>query len=646
MIFALLQLKQDMCGIAGYFSKSTDIRLQGFLKNAGQALSKRGPDFQKSVILSPNAGFVHARLSIIDPSSVANQPMEDDTGRYTIIFNGEIFNFRELRQQFLADLPFRTTSDTEVLLQMYIRLGKDCLKHLNGFFAFAVFDKQSNSIFLARDRFGIKPMHIYCDDNMTVFASELKAIFQFPIKRQLDYNTLALYLQLNYVPGEYSMIQNIKKLKPAHFATISSSGIITTAAYYDVPYKPGEKISSSITSYDSAKSTLKKLIEESVVRRLVSDVPLGTFLSGGTDSSVITSCAAKHVKGLNTFSIGYKDEPYFDETKYANLVALRCGTHHTVYPVSNNEMFEQIFSVLDYIDEPFADSSALAVYILSQKTRQKVTVALSGDGGDELFAGYNKHKAEMRARAHSVSNLLLQNSLPLLKMLPKSRHSRLGNLFRQLERFSEGLQLSAAQRYWRWCVLNPQPEALKLLRNQNFTDTGELEKRKSFVLDAVKENGDLNDVLFADVQMILPGDMLTKVDLMSMANSLEVRVPLLDYTVVDFAFSLPVEYKINGSETKKILKDAFREDLPPEIFDRPKHGFEVPLLKWLRSGLKPLTDELLSRDFISNQQIFEYAEIEKVKQKINSDNPGDVHAHVWGLLVFQYWYKKYFTAHA
>lgn len=633
-----------MCGIAGYFSKQAEHRLHECLPKAISMLSQRGPDLQQAKILSPRVGLAHARLSIIDTSAVANQPMADDTGRFTLVFNGEIFNYRELKKQFLSDVTFHSSSDTEVLLHLYIRMGSQCLKHLNGFFAFAIFDKQEQEIFLARDRYGIKPLHVYSDDTMLVFGSELKAILQFPVKKELDLYTLAEYLQLNYIPGNRSMLKHVQKLSPGSFMAIEKTGASKTEQYYIIPYQPGEKISDKHTTYETATTQLRNLVEDSVNSRLVSDVPLGSFLSGGVDSSIISYCASKQLRQLNTFSIGYKDEPFFDETHYANLVAKRLGTHHTVFSVSNEDMFAHIFSILDYIDEPFADSSAIAVYILSQKTKQEVTVALSGDGGDELFAGYNKHRAEYRARQHSAFNFLLKAGLPVFNFLPKSRHSKLGNLFRQLQRYSEGLQLSAGKRYWQWCSFASQEKALRLLKHSSTLRFSEMESRKQFVLQALQTTGDINDVLYADTKMVLPNDMLTKVDLMSMANSLEVRVPLLDYRVVDFAFSLPAHYKIDADSSKKILKDAFKKDLPHEIFTRPKHGFEVPLLKWLQTGLRSLLeDNLLERNFVEQQNVFNADEIEKLKQKLYSSNPGDVHATLWGLLVFQYWYKKHFV---
>lgn len=632
-----------MCGIVGYFSKQPDAPLFPALQKAAQSLYKRGPDCQQHKILSSQVGFAHARLSIIDTSVVANQPMTDSSGRYTIVFNGEIFNYRELQQQFLQSIHLKSHSDTEVLLYLFAKFGKDCLHLLNGFFAFAIYDKQTDEIFLARDRYGIKPLHVYNYNGLIVFASEIKAILQFPVVREIDFSTLLLYLQLNYVPDDNSMLRHIKRLRPGHYMLIDKEGNISESAYYTIPYKPGNIIADTSLNYDTACVQLRHLIEKSVERRLVSDVPLGTFLSGGIDSSIITACAAKHVNNLNTFSIGYKDEPYFDETHYANLVAKKFGTHHTVFPVSNTEMLEHIFEILDAIDEPFADSSSIAVYILCKKTRQQVTVALSGDGGDELFAGYNKHRAELMARNHSLFNLLAKNLYPVFSLLPKSRHSSVLNKLRQAERYAKGLLLNKADRYWQWCSFQSAETASWLLNTANKNLLAEAEHRAKAIKKLITPAGDLNDVFYADTKMVLPGDMLTKVDLMSMANSLEVRVPLLDYTVVDFAFSLPVSFKLQAKNSKRILKDAFRNDLPPELFTRPKHGFEVPLLKWLKTDLRStLENDLLSPGFLEQQGIFNPLSVAQVKSRLFSNNPGDSHATIWALAVFQYWYKKYF----
>lgn len=630
-----------MCGIAGYISRTGKDYTEP-LQQAVKALQKRGPDNQSIQHVSATTALAHARLSIIDTSSFAHQPMSDKSGRYTIVFNGEIFNYRELRKDHLSDVQFHTTSDTEVLLNLFIKLKEKCLPLLNGFFAFAVYDKQTDELFIARDRYGIKPLLFCSQPDFFAFASELKALFCFPFKREIDYTTLALYLQLNYVPGNYSMVKGVQKLAPGCYLRINKGECGTVQTYYQIPYN-GEKPVYTNETYEQAKQQLKMLIEAAVERRLVSDVPLGAFLSGGIDSSIITACAAKKITGLNTYSIGFKDEPFFDETHYANLVAEKYRTNHTVFSITNHEMLSHITAILDYIDEPFADSSAIAVYILCKETRKKATVALSGDGGDELFGGYNKHQAEMRARQLSLQNLLLKNGSLLFDFLPQSRHGRWGNLFRQLSRYSKGLKLPAGNRYWEWCKLQSKTDALALIKpSVNYT---ELASREELFIRYVRNGGDLNDILYADAQLVLPGDMLTKVDLMSMANSLEVRVPLLDYTVVNYAFSLPFRYKTELGNGKKILKDAFRSDLPQELFTRNKKGFEVPLRKWLTTDLKDMvSNELLGKEFILEQQIFNWPAVEKMKQKLHSSHPGDSHANVWALVVFQYWYKKYLIA--
>ncbi|MES2485692.1 MAG: asparagine synthase C-terminal domain-containing protein, partial [Bacteroidota bacterium] len=290
----------------------------------------------------------------------------------------------------------------------------------------------------------------------------------------------------------------------------------------------------------------------------------------------------------------------------------------------------------------FADSSAIAVYLLAKKTRQKVTVALSGDGGDELFAGYNKHKAELMVRNSPVLNMLLKPLAPALALLPQARHSKFANLFRKVHRYADGANLSPAERYWRWCSIQTQPQALGYFSNKSLVDIAAVNTRRTAITDYIKPSGSINDILYADTNMVLPGDMLTKVDLMSMANSLEVRVPLLDYNVVNYAFSLPAAYKIDAGGGKKILKDAFRDILPSELYNRPKHGFEVPLRKWLIGGLNHLIEgQLFSKDYLIAQNIFDFRKVETLKKQLYSDNPGDAHATIWALLVFQYWHKKF-----
>lgn len=631
-----------MCGIAGFLNSKEEASIQkiGLLDAAISKLNLRGPDFQKSEWVSKKVALAHARLSIIDTSDAANQPMKAYNGRYTIVFNGEIYNYLSLKKQLETEKGeiFQTSSDTEVILRMYHHHGKSCLKFFNGFFAFAIHDKETDGLFIARDRLGIKPLIFTKTATSFFFASEMKAMMAFDIKREIDFVSLQQYFQFNYIPFPGTIFKNVFKLKPGHFLTISSDGELKEEQYYEIPNTK----SYLNLNYEEAQKELRKILDLSVQRRLVADVPLGSFLSGGIDSSVIATLASRHKEHLNTFSIGFKDNPYFDETAYANLVAKRIKSNHTVFSLSNNDLYESLHDILDYIDEPFADSSAIPVYILSKRTRKEVTVALSGDGADEIFGGYNKHKAEYQVQQQGLLNKFVGAGLPLWKVMPKSRHGKIGNMFRQLERFAEGQKLNNAERYWRWCSFAPESYPFSLLKHDLHASQGQYLQRKKEILKFFSSKGDLNETLYTDMNLVLVNDMLTKVDLMSMANSLEVRVPFLDHELVDFAFQLPAAFKVNKTGRKTILKDAFRNDLPEELYARNKMGFEVPLLQWFRTDLKSLIlDDLLEDQFILDQDIFNLGTIQALKKQLFSANPGEIHAQIWALIVFQKWYKKY-----
>jgi asparagine synthase (glutamine-hydrolysing) len=634
-----------MCGITGIYC---------FHKNAAANIACIYDSNEKHILRGPDSGHVftdeqvglgHRRLSIIDTSAAANQPMQDCSGRYVLVFNGEIFNFQELAQKHLtAMLPQlgkkQFSSDTEVLLYLLIAHGAQCLRWLDGFFAFFLYDRTTGKALMARDRYGKKPLLFYQDKDFFAFASEMKALLAYPIPRELDYTVLHQYLQLNYVPQPQSMLKGIQKMKPGHYMELSRKGIVSVQPFYELKCRPE---CYRRYSYEQAQNILIEKIDTAVQERMIADVPLGAFLSGGIDSSVIVALASRYTRQLHTFSVGYKDNPFFDETRYAQAVAQKYHTDHTVFSLTNADFLQHLTDVLDYIDEPFADSSALPVYILSQRTRQHVTVALSGDGGDEIFAGYNKHAAEWRVRQHSLLNTLIKAGKPLWQLLPQSRNHKLTNTFRQLYRFAAGAQLPVAERYWRWAALATpaQVNALLLPESLAAVSFSDLASEKAALLQAIRTD-DYNEILVTDMNLVLLSDMLVKVDLMSMANSLEIRSPLLDHKVVDFAFGLPADYKIDGQMKKKILQDAFRSLLPEEIYNRPKHGFEIPLLGWFRNELWSLiNDDLLSNRFIAEQKIFNPAATERLKQKMRSNNPEDSHATIWALLVFQHWWKKY-----
>lgn len=631
-----------MCGITGILGFTEQGADQiSKVTNANDKILRRGPD-GGAYFINNSIGLGHRRLSIIDTSNNASQPMTESSGRYTIIFNGEIFNYKELREKHFPDKgDWHSHSDTEVLLHLFIKLKENCLPLLSGFFAFAIYDKHQDELFLARDRFGKKPIHYYKDENYFAFASELKALTAYGIPNKINYTSLFQYLQLNYIPQPSSMLDGVKKLEAGHYAFVSKKRF-EIKPYYELKWTTNYSI-----SYPNACSKLEELMQESIKKRLISDVLLGAFLSGGIDSSVVVALASQYTNHLNTFSIGYKDNPFFDETKYANLVAKRYDTNHTVFSLTTADFLEHINNILDYIDEPFADSSAIPEYILSYYTRKHVTVALSGDGGDEVFAGYNKHAAELKIRKKNLMNGLIKAGKPIWKLLPQSRNNKITNLFRQLNRFSEGSNLDTKERYWRWASFLNEQQALDLMTPEirSKVDHSSFSEQKKNLLKHLQDSESLEDFLLTDINLVLLSDMLVKVDLMSMANSLEVRSPFLDHEVVEFAFSLPTNYKIDGGVQKKIVKDSFKKYLPPELYNRPKHGFEIPLLDWFRKELRSLiTDDLLKDSFIEEQGIFNVDTVKQLKTKLFSHNPGDAHATTWALIVFQSWWKNYFNS--
>ena len=627
-----------MCGISGiYCFKEQADKYTHQLIDSVTALSSRGPD-DCGFLIDKNTGLGHTRLSIIDTSSAGKQPFSDKSGRYHIVFNGEFYNYQEYRNELESDgVIFSSQSDTEVLLYLLIKHGTQAISKINGCFAFAFYDSVENTCLIARDRMGINPLTYYLDENKIIFASELKGVLAFKINKQLNTTSLKTYFQLNYLPTGQSILKNVFKLEPGSYLIANRNGI-KKENYYKIPIYNSQ---ANVVNYEDAKKTLYNLVDSAVSRRLIADVPLGSFLSGGIDSSIITALAAQHTNKLNTFSIGFSDNKYFDETDYADLVAKRYNTNHIVFKVSNNDLLQELNYVLDYIDEPFADSSALAVNLLSKLTKQKATVALSGDGADELFSGYNKHTAHFNARYAGAKEKLAAAMNPLWKAMPKSRNSKQANLARQLNRFANGFNLSPAERYWYWASIGSDKYTENLLKIS--VSHEDFHTQKQAILNPDIDFAEINNVLYTDLHLVLQGDMLTKVDLMSMANSLEVRTPFLDHTVVDFVSTLPAAYKINSTTKKRILKDTFSHLLPQELINRPKHGFEVPLLDWFKNDLWQLIDnDLLKDSFIEEQGIFNYTEIKKLKSKLFSNNPEDSPAKIWALIVFQNWWKKYF----
>lgn len=626
-----------MCGITGFFcfKKQQQQLLQNLLPQAVNKLKQRGPD-DNGFFFDNSIGLGHARLSIIDTGKAAAQPMINESGDFVIVFNGEFYNYKEEKDILeKTGHSFSSTGDTEVLLKMYIEYGTDFIKRVSGCFSICIYDKNEQKLVLYRDRYGIKPLYIYKSDDFFVFASEMKALLQFNIPRNIDNVSLTNYLRFNYIPGEKSIFENIYKVSPGKCIIVKSNSI-NEFDYYKLPI-PENKVNDD---YETAQKKIINLLDDAVKERMIADVPLGAFLSGGIDSSLITALASRHTDKLHTFSVGFKDEPYFDETEYALEVAKMYKTEHTVFSLSNNDLFEGLQHTLDYIDEPFADSSAIAVNILSKHTRKNITVSLSGDGADELFGGYNKHLAHFKANSPGILGKILQSSPPFYKALPQSRNNKLTNKFRQINRFATGLKMKPEERFLNWCAFINEKTAAEVLIAPANSD--EIFNYNNQFTNIFKNVSDINANLYADMNMVLVNDMLTKVDLMSMANSLEVRVPFLDHKLVDYVMQLPAKYKVDGLIKKKILQDAAKPLLPEKLYNRPKHGFEVPLLKWMRNELKDdITKKYLNDDYIQSQGIFDLSYTQKLKKKLFSVNPEDVHAQIYALIVFGNWHDKY-----
>jgi len=483
---------------------------------------------------------------------------------------------------------------------------------------------------------GFKNLFYYHDNKRLIFSTELKAILQFNIPKEINSAALFSYLQLNYVLPNISIIQNINKLEAGSFLKISEEKVEVKSFY---------KINSSFNpenydDFDLASSKLRQLLSNSIENKLEKFPDASCFLSGGIDSSIIVALASKFNNNLKTFSIGYKDLDFFDETQFAEKVAKKFKTNHTSFKITNQDLLNKIESTFTNLDEPFADSSALALNILSEYVSKHSSVVLGGDGADEMFAGYNKHTAHFQSSYAGTKEKIAAALNPLWKMVPKSRSSKMSNFARQLDRFATGYKLNPNDRYWFWASIGTEEYAKNILNLELDYSQYSAKKHKYINRDICLK--DINNVLLNDMNLVLQGDMLIKLSTMSSGNRLKILAPFLDKNIVDYAFSLPPHFKINSTSKKRILKTAFQDLLPSEIFTRPKHGFEVPLQMWFKKDLKYLiNDVILSEEFILNQGVFNYDEILKLKQKLNTPNPQDSPSKMWAIIVFQKWWTKH-----
>lgn len=615
-----------MCGIVGIWAKNKRGESEfSNLSNSLESIAHRGPDHQ-GIKLYSKVALGHRRLSVIDTAERSNQPFMDDLERYCLIFNGEIYNYRELRTQLQeSGVNFNTDSDTEVLFHLLRLEGEKALCKLNGFFSFLFYDRDCGKLLFARDRMGIKPILMYEDDDKFLFISEFDALFQFNIDKPLNKEAINHYFGLTYIPAPNTLIQNAIKIAPGHYGVVFEDSVNIKS------YVEDKRNSFENQTYDNAQNELKNRLYSAVEKRLVSDVPIGSFLSGGVDSSIIAAIAKHFKSDLKTFSVGF-DHPFFDETTEANQVAQHINSDHHTVLLGKEDFNQNLYPFLDALDEPFADSSAFATFLLAKETRKQLTVALSGDGADELFGGYNKQRALLHSENFSgKERFLLRASSALLSFSAVNRSSKMGQLHRKVKKLKSGLNLDLQERYWSWCHFVSRESVQSVLKAKH-------QKNLNWEGRAIKN---VTDSLKADQQFVLPNDMLKKVDLMSMANSLEVRTPFLDPDVVDFANGIPLNYKLNKKQGKIILKDTFKDLLPENILFRKKKGFEIPLKDWLGDQMSDiLRSNLFSPDFLKQQDIFDDYSVKKLIGNFGNKQLGDDIYLIWSLIIFQHWWKN------
>ncbi|MCH7677738.1 asparagine synthase (glutamine-hydrolyzing) [candidate division KSB1 bacterium] len=623
-----------MCGICGvtYFDRERNV-LEHLVKSMCDVIRHRGPD-DEGWITKGNYGIGMRRLSIIDLFT-GRQPISNEDDSIWIVFNGEIYNHVELRNKLIKKgHKFQTKCDTEVIVHAYEEYGEECPKKLNGMFGFAILDLKKQILFLSRDRLGIKPLYYYHDSKKFAFGSELKSILQVPnIPREVDLRALDLFLTFEYIPSPYSIFQGIRKLPPGHSLTLKD-GRINIREYWDLDFDEKDIPEGELCEQ------LLELFQDAVKIRLMSDVPLGAFLSGGIDSSAIVAMMSRVMdRPVKTFSIGFKEDTY-NESHYAQQIANHFNTEHHVEIIEPNAL-ELAEKLVGFLDEPFGDFSIFPTYLVSKMARKHVTVSLSGDGGDELFAGYDTYIANKAGRAYERLPRLLRNAMhPILSRIPPTEKKK--GLINRAKRFVEGMELPADLEHTRWMIFLQEGEKIKLY-SDDLQDTLNGSDSFEFIrnyFNRVNTSDPLNRQLYVDIKSYLVDNILVKVDRMSMATSLETRVPFLDHRFVEFSATIPSRLKLQGKNTKYLFKKAMADVLPPQILNRSKEGFSIPIKNWLKEDLKPLMLEVLDQQKIKREGFFNTNYVEQLKKEHLSGKENHSH-RLWSMMVFGIWQDLY-----
>ncbi|KCZ72301.1 asparagine synthase, glutamine-hydrolyzing [Candidatus Methanoperedens nitroreducens] len=620
-----------MCGICGYYLFDNSSPDEHLVKKMCSVIQHRGPD-DEGIFLDRGIGMGMRRLSIIDIEG-GHQPVHNEDGSIWIVLNGEIYNYKELRLSLEKNHRFYTSSDTEVIVHLYEEFGEEFISKLNGMFGLAIWDSNKKLLLLARDRIGIKPLHYIVNKNKLIFGSEIKSILQHPdIKREVNLAAFHYFLSFEYIPAPESIFKGIMKLMPGHILLCKDNNI-SIRKYWDIEF------SGSSFTEEHFCDQICNALKRSVNFEMVSDVPLGAFLSGGIDSSAVVAAMNQlSDQPVKTFSIGFEDQSY-NELEYARIVAERFNTDHHE-EIIKPDAVKLADSIIRYFDEPFADVSAFSTYLVSEIASRYVTVVLSGDGGDELFAGYDWYIASYMDRYYRRLPSILRNRviLPAVQVLPYSSQKK--GLINIAKRFVEGSSLPEKGRHVRWQFFLPDRKALYSRRLQS-----EVENLNSFeIISKVYSKNNTKDPLsreqYVDIKMYLPDDILVKVDRMSMANSIEARVPLLNHIFVELTATIPAYLKLNGLSTKYIFKKAMSKLLPGEIIYRKKQGFSIPMKNWLREDLRDMMIETLSRRRIEEKGYVEYEYVNKLMRQHLEKKRNNAH-QLWALMVFEMWHDMY-----
>lgn len=623
-----------MCAISGIIDKSDNIIDVDLLKSISDRMVLRGPD-AGGIYIDGNVGLAHRRLSIIDLST-GNQPMSIENENIVIVYNGEVYNFKTLRKELISlGHTFESTSDTEIVLRCYFEYGiEGCLSRLEGMFAFAIYDKNNKKVYIARDRYGEKPLYYFEDDHAFYFASELKAFAPSLEKFNIDETALNLFLTLSYIPAPYTIYKGVHKLQQGCYMEFDEQGERTIHQYYNPVDDIGKNRGGN---YKETIDKIKTLLTDSVKYRMVSDVPMGAFLSGGIDSSIICCLMASlSDRPINTFSIGF-DKRDYDESDRAETVAKHIGSNHRKFILHYNDVLDILDDIIAYYDEPFGDSSAIPSYYVAKLAHEDVKVVLTGDCADELFGGYEKYLAEYYSvKYRKLPKLVRRGFEKIVNAIPLNDYTNNGlRKAKKVIQYSKDAGLDLY--YDMLCLGFNDKDRGYLLKPEYYTD---IKKNYEEFYNALPNSTTyLQKEQVIDVYRVLEGQMFPKVDRACMHNSLENRAPFIDSRIVDFALNLPDEYKIEGNKKKKILRDAFRDILPKETLEFSKRGFGVPVDHWFRNELKEELMSLLNEELIKEQGIFNYDYIDSLLKEHISGKENHK-GMLWNLFVFQKWYFK------